>query len=646
MTKQISAIQQYMNGLATGVRLPKLQKEKLLATAANLTDYVFDYNKTDLTYSANEYPSSGLYGGLLPPWFNSLETIPADWQWTNTDLAANQKRGDQVAAEQAYIEANVPNQSYSGTAAEQIQQRYTNGIWDGATFRPDYVAILTQNWIADDAEFARQRLGGANPNVIARYSGTAATIDQWVQNAQGAKDKPTLTQQLQSAANTSQLFVCDYQTALGSAVQKQLVRNGQWLTAPLVYFVLSGDKLLPVAIQLTPGAYIFTPADDANSWLLAKLWVANADAQWWFSGTHLYNTHTVVMEFGTAALNLLEQNQLSADHPIFKLLQPHLKKVFNINALVYDADGTGIYQQGSFCDQFLPTGRIGLYDIISSLFSPYNLDDASFPRQLALRGIDLASLPASFPYRDDGQVWWDAIQTFVGEVVDASYASDSAVAQDQQLNGWMNKVATAFNKAGNVSRFTWQANKAYLKQLATNLFFIGSVQHTAVNNSMLPGLGFLPNAPFAMTAQPPTGPGVTDAQLLASLPDPKSTTGGAVAWPIQNQIAFVMNGTSDVSDLAAGDGTEASLQATYGYTAGSAQATAVHNFYVSLWNAGATSVQMHIRFLQQLRIDTYKKANPQATTVPNSVSYYYLTVSATAAQSALLNSAVMNCIQI
>lgn len=646
MTEKISAIQQYMNGLATGVSLPRIQGEERLTAAGSLTDYTFEYLKADLSYGPAEYPTSGVYGGVLPPWFNRLDTIPADWQWTSADLAASQKRGGQVVAEQASIEARVPGQSYTGTAAEQIRQRYTKGIWDEATFSQGYVDRLTQNWIADDAEFARQRLGGANPNVIARYVGTAATIAQWVQGAKGSKDAQALTRQLQAAVNANTLFVCDYQIALGNAVRQQLVRSGQWLTSPLVYFVVDGGKLLPVAIQLTPGAYIFTPGDDANSWLLAKLWVGNADAQWWFSGTHLYNTHTVVMQFGTAALNLLEQGQLPATHPILKLLQPHLKKVFNINNLVYCADGSGLYQSGQFCDQFLPTGRIGLYDIISSLFSSYSLDDASFPNQLKLRGIDQATLPVSFPYRDDGQVWWDAIENFVSEVVDASYASDAAVVQDQPLNAWMSKVSAAFNQPGGTARFTWQPTRAYLKQLATNLFFIGSIQHTAINNSMLPGLGFLPNAAFAMTAPPPVAPGVSDEQLLAALPDPKAVTDGHVAWPIQNQIAFVMNGISEVDDLVAGDGSEASLQATYGYPAGSAQAQAVHNFHAAVWGSGPASVQSNIQSRQKARVNAYKEANPQAATVPNSVGYFYLTVSAPSAQSAELNSAAMSCIQI
>lgn len=272
MTEKISAIQRYMNGLATGVSLPRIQGEERLTAAGSLTDYTFEYLKADLSYGPAEYPSSGVYGGVLPPWFNSLDTISADWQWTSADLAASQKRGGQVVAEQAYIEARVPGQSYTGTAAEQIRQRYTKGIWDEATFSQGYVDRLTQNWIADDAEFARQRLGGANPNVIARYMGTTTAIAQWVQGAKGSKDAQALTRQLQAAVNANTLFVCDYQIALGNAVRQQLVRSGQWLTSPLVYFVVDGGKLLPVAIQLTPGAYIFTPGDDANSWLLAKLW--------------------------------------------------------------------------------------------------------------------------------------------------------------------------------------------------------------------------------------------------------------------------------------------------------------------------------------------------------------------------------------
>lgn len=641
----LSAIQQYMLALTTPASAPRA----LLAASANAasTDYVYAYAESDRSYDSSEYPQSGIFNATTAPWFNSLTTVPTNWQWTAEDTANAGARTNQVNSENAYIQKNVPGTQYTGTAAEQIQARYSLNMWDPSVFSSDYTERLTSHWIADDAEFARQRLGAANPDVIARYTASADELARWLESSAGAANRSALLEQLQAAQQANQLFACDYQPVLSNVVQQDLVRKGQTLCAPLVLFTVSNGALMPTAIQLEPGlqGYVFTPADDANSWLLAKLWAANADAQWWFSGTHLFNAHTVTMMFATAALNQMQAGVLPADHAMLTLLYPHIQKLFNINNAVYDFDNhTGIYQKGSFCDQFLPTGRIGLYQIIHNLYQGFNLDAAAFDQQLQRRGIDAASLPVSFPYRDDGQVWWNAISQFVGEIVDASYASDAEVATDAALNGWMQLTQQAFNQDG-ASRMTWQPTKAYLKQLATNVFFTGSVQHTAVNNTMLPGLGFLPNSPFAMNGPLPSRPNVSDAALLAALPDPQAVSDGQVAWPIQNQINFVMNGTSAVGDVAAGDGSLSSLNATYPYPAGSRQAQAVADFHSALWD-GANSVTTRIQAQQDQRAANYHEANPGAASIPNSARYVYLTPSNVLAVQQGSNSAVMNCIQI
>lgn len=650
---KLAAIKQYMRHLTTPSNSPRLIAAEPLATGqtAELTTYIYQFNASDLAYSTSQYPVSGNFSGTTSPWFNNIETIPATWQWTTADSAAATARSAQVTSENAYIQQNVPGQTYSGTASAQIQQRYTLGMWDNTVFSQSQINTLTENWVNDDAEFARQRLGGANPDVIAKYSGSNADLATWVDGGAGSYNNSALVTALQAANTAGTLFVCDYTPALGKVKNNQFVQNGFYFSVPVAFFSVVGQTLMPLAIQVDSSnkGYIFTPQDDANSWLLAKLWGASADAQWWYSGTHLFNTHSIAMIFSTSALNLIEQGLLAQEHPIMVLMYPHIQKVFNINNAVYNVAATssidyGIYQTGSFCDQFLPTGRIGIYQIINDLYQNYNFDDMAFDRTLATRKVDSGNLPVSFPYRDDGQIWWQAIQSFVGNVVDATYSNDAAVAADTQLNAWMNMTQGAFNHDG-VKRYTWTASKSYLKQAMTNLFFLASVQHTAVNDSMLQSWGFVPNGAFAMTSAPPVKAGVTDAELLAALPDPQVKANDGYAWPIQNQINFVMNGTAQVGDIAAGDGTAASVYAIYPYnqTSQPSQYQAVTDFYNALWT-GSSSVKEQVTGNQNKRIADFQKSYGSATTVPYSVSYYYLSV---ATQTGMdLNAPVMNCIQI
>ncbi|MCF6300926.1 MAG: hypothetical protein L3J52_07400, partial [Proteobacteria bacterium] len=543
--------------------------------------------------------------------------------------------------------------------AQQIQQRFYKGIFDTKVFPQDQINILAENWIDNDLEFARQRLGAANPDVMAKYVDSNSELTNLVNDSSGAINKQDLITVLSTANSNGKLFVCDYNPALSGIAKNNFIQtnnkpdympNGFYFSVPIVFFTVdssSGAEVLtPVAIQVdsTNNGYIFTPQDSENAWLLAKLWAASADAQWWFSGTHLFNTHSIDMTFGISALNLIEQGELDENHPILVLLSPHLKKVFDINTAVYDASdaSVGIYQKGSFCDGFLPTGRIGIYQLINDLYKNYSFDDQAFDKTMAARNMQNQNFSRSFPYRDDGRIWWKAISNFVAEIVDATYVNNAAVAADTQLNAWMNLTESAFNHDG-TNRFTWSATISYLKQSMTNLFFLTTVQHTSVNDTMLPSWAFVPNGAFAMMSAPPSDGNVDDTALLNSLPDPQNKTKDGYAWSILNQINFVMNGTSGVSEVLAGTGSVNDLYAMYPYAPNSAQYTAVTNFYNSLWT-GNSSVATQISINQGSRIKAYKTTNPVASTVPNSVSYYYQSVQLVTDMH--LNAPTMNCIQI
>lgn len=623
-----------------------------------ITDFVFNaLTASDLAYDTKQYPVSGNYTGTIPPWLNDLNNIPTDWQWSAVWYKYNKIRTDQATAEANYVAKNVPGQSYTGTkTADIIQQWYTQGMWDPSTFDQGQIDALTQTWINDDQEFARQRLGGANPDVIKLASASSYDIANWVGGASNAGDLTGLAKTLAAAQSAGTLYVCDYTSVLGNAVKSQFVVNGRFLAAPICFLSVdvSTKTLIPLAIQIEgtdPTSYIFAPGDandpDGDAWLLAKLWTGSADQQWWFSGSHLFNAHTIDMFFGIAALNQIQEGSLLVTHPLVILSKPFLSQVFDINNVVISAPAskeTGIYQKGSFCDEVLPTGRIGLYQIVSDLYDNYSFDANAFPAQMSSRGLQgdaIASVP--FPYRDDGQVWWDATQEFVTEIVNASYADDAAVAADMGLNSWMTAVQTAFNHDGK-NRFTWKPTVAYLTSVFSNLLFTCSAQHTGVNDTMFPGWAFTPNGAFSMQAAPPTNAAsVTQASVLGSLPNPQDAS--ALQNIILNQIVFVMNGTAVVTPpdtLALDSKSVDSMLSVYPYADGSGQQTAVKNFWNAIWT-GSNSVNNQITTNQNSRIKSWGGTAP----VPNSLAYYYLSAELNAWTSpAYLNAPVMNQIQI
>lgn len=647
----LTPVRRFLEGL-TGTVARKV------AAVMPVTEFIYAYLEEDRTFTASEYPGhpeGGVWTGCTTPWIADIHSVPPSWSWTPADLAGLARRTAQIKAADAYIQRSVPSQRYAGTAAQILQQRFTRGMWSPEVFAAAEVDALVGNWIDDDAEFARQRLGGANPYIIAKYQGTAASLTDAIARSAGARDREGLAATLSAALARGALFVCDYRPILGGVARERLVRAGRHFTVPLVFFVVDGAggaaRLMPAAIQLdAPGdGYLFTPADDANAWLLAKLWAASADAQAWFVGTHIFRTHSIGAIFGIAALQVIQRGALSPDHPMVTLMQPHLRKVFDINHFIYDAKAYarggrhfGIYQRGrsgapSLTDAALPAGRIGTYQIIHDLYEGYTFDGQAFDASIADRGVGAEDLPVFFPFRDDGAVWWDAIRAFVSEVVDATYASDTAVAADVELGAWMALVDEAFNQGG-AARFTWEASRAGLARILANALFLCSVQHAAVNDAQFDQSAFIPNGAYAMTAPPPTGPGVTDAELLASLPDPQVLTDGAYAAPIVAQLSVAMAGTSPVTDVAAGEGTPESLHEAYPFAAGSAQHAAVARFYEALWT-GPGSVRARIAAGRDARV-----AACSVRPAPKSVVYRYLDVHLIAGDP--VNAPVTRCIQV
>ena len=97
-------------------------------------------------------------------------------------------------------------------------------------------------------------------------------------------------------------------------------------------------------------------------------------------------------------------------------------------------------------------------------------------------GLDFA-----YPYLEDSCRLWNAITDWVCRYVDASYASDAAVAADCELQNW----AQTASEAGKIRGFGEYRNgetrsgvilsRAYLVQALSSIIFTTSVQHTAVN---------------------------------------------------------------------------------------------------------------------------------------------------------------------
>ena len=90
---------------------------------------------------------------------------------------------------------------------------------------------------------------------------------------------------------------------------------------------------------------------------------------------------------------------------------------------------------GAMVDQAMSSGRIGAWYITTNAFKEWKFDDL----ESDLDARDVKDLPF-YPYRDDAQEYRDALEQFVGGIVNVYYASDDAILNDVELQSWCAEI--------------------------------------------------------------------------------------------------------------------------------------------------------------------------------------------------------------
>jgi lipoxygenase len=196
--------------------------------------------------------------------------------------------------------------------------------------------------------------------------------------------------------------------------------------------------------------------------------------------------------------------QMSAMHPIFKLLKPHMRYTLKINALARQIliNGDGVIESG-----FTP----GRYCMEMSSFAYDNLwrlDQEGLPADLIRRGmaVEDASQPhglrlliEDYPYATDGLLLWSAISRWCEAYVAAYYPSDEAVQADYELQSWYTEaVQSGHPDKRDAPWWPRMSTPGDLASILTTLVWLCSAQHAALNFGQYPLGGYIPNRPPLM----------------------------------------------------------------------------------------------------------------------------------------------------
>jgi arachidonate 15-lipoxygenase (second type) / 8-lipoxygenase (S-type) len=168
-----------------------------------------------------------------------------------------------------------------------------------------------------DLLFSMERLS-TNPYSIIRLQNTGDGLPFTIDDAI-AKNLTGIT--LEELYTRGHLFYAD------NRVQANLTKTARYTAACDAYFYIhpeSGD-FLPLAIRPNAGSnLIYTPLDQPNDWLLAKVMFTTNDL-WYGQLYHFAGTHSIVEIVNEAAIR-----SLSDDHPILAIVN-RSKRLFVYN---------------------------------------------------------------------------------------------------------------------------------------------------------------------------------------------------------------------------------------------------------------------------------------------------------------------------
>ena len=362
----------------------------------------------------------------------------------------------------------------------------------------------------DDSEFARLRVQGPNPMLIAAVTGALPAkfpLSEAQYQAVVNGDK------LAAALADGRLFLLDYQP-LDVLDPGTYEGAAKYAWQPLALFAVppGGASLVPVAIQCgqDPTDWpIFTPSPAADrqwGWEMAKFVVQVADGNYHELFAHLARTHLVIEAFAVAT-----HRHLAEVHPVWALLVPRFEGTLFIN----DQAATSLIAADGPIDHIFAGTIASSQQAAVDARLAFDFDAKMLPADLAARGVGVDSALADFPYRDDALLVWNTIHEWARQYVDLYYAHDADIVADTELSAW----AACLAGEAKVKGLGPVTSRAQLVDICTMVMFTSSAQHAAVNFPQKDIMAFAPAVTGAGWQAAPNGQrGHDKAGWLAMMP--------------------------------------------------------------------------------------------------------------------------------
>ncbi|KAI9196585.1 hypothetical protein LWI28_025165 [Acer negundo] len=380
-------------------------------------------------------------------------------------------------------------------------------------------------WFRDE-EFARQTLAGLNPYTLRLVTEwpLKSTLDPKIYGPPESEITKEIIEHeirgfmtLDEALEQKKLFMLDYHDLLLPYVEKvRQLEDTSFYASRTLFFLNPDGTLRPIAIELTRPPMdgkpqwkrVYTPSWHSTEcwlWKIAKAHVLAHD-----SGYHQLVSHWLRTHCCTEPYIIATNRQLSAMHPIYRLLNPHFRYTMEINALarlaLINADGViestfspgkesielssfAYDKQWRFDNEALPKDLISRQEFSDPIQKGLAVEDPSAPHGLKLTIEDN-------PFATDGLVLWDIIKQWVTDYVNHYYPDPSLVESDKELQAWWFEIRNV-GHADKKDEPWWPVLKTSedLIEIITTIVWVTSGHHAAVNFGQYTYGGYFPNRP-------------------------------------------------------------------------------------------------------------------------------------------------------
>ncbi|CAA0823859.1 Lipoxygenase 2- chloroplastic [Striga hermonthica] len=377
-----------------------------------------------------------------------------------------------------------------------------------------------------DAEFARQTLAGQNPLCIKLVTewplkseldpkiygpAESAITKELVENVIGGH------MTVDEAFKQKKLFILDYHDIFLPYVNKvRELKGTTFYGSRTLFFLMPGGVLRPVAIELVRPPVdgkpqwkeVYQPSWNPTGiwlWRLAKAHVLAHDSAFHQLCNHWLRTHCCSEPYVIAT-----NRQLSAMHPIYRLLHPHLRYTMEINSMSRDS----LISANGFIEGAYSTSKYSA-ELSSHLYDKlWQFDVESLPADLINRGMAVEDPTAphglkltieDYPYANDGLLLYDAIKEWVTDYVTHYYPEANLVQSDSELQSWWTEIRT-LGHTDKKDEPWWPQLKSPqdLIGILTSIIWVVSGHHAAVNFAQFDFGGYFPNRPTITRTPMPT----------------------------------------------------------------------------------------------------------------------------------------------